>query len=158
MNIAQTMVLKAEVFSLTCRGDGIARVVGSELMIAFSEEIQLETRLPRIESEKAFIVRLVRMSSGEEWSISALQTVPEQPFSFMVNARHEMQPDELRRKEVERLTLLQALRLLNKLSHPSVAITASAAKGKRTLRPSDDTSGSDESTGDIEARGIPVEI
>ena len=74
---------------------------------------------PSIRSETMYIRSLVQLSS-DPWHIYALRTEPEQTWSYMVLGKTRIDPEEMRRKEVERLELLFAAKLLEKLSTPAV--------------------------------------
>ena len=124
---------------------------------------------PSIRSETMFVKSLVQLSS-DPWHIYALHAAPEQTWSYFVTSKTEIDPEEMRRKEVERLELAFALRLLRKMSTPPVdpkfkkqgKVRKARREGKGRGRGGgiDESEGSTDSVQDLDANeheGLPEE-
>jgi hypothetical protein len=108
--------LQCEIFLLRRMAAGASYLFELGLKKAgLRDEFRLKSGWPLIRSETMFLLSLVKHSS-DSWHIYALQTEPEQCWSFNVLRRISLEIDEMRRKEAERLEKLLALRLLKKVT------------------------------------------
>ena len=75
--------------------------------------VHLDFAWPRVESERAFVRRLVTLSSGP-WEMYSLKAVCEEVSTFIVEERTFMDLGALEEAEVQRLVQLHAMNLLKK--------------------------------------------
>ena len=73
---------------------------------------------PQIESETAFLLRLLCISSAIPWTLYCLQTVLDQMSTYLAVDRTIMDVQELQEKEAKRLELAHAMRLYKKITEP----------------------------------------
>jgi hypothetical protein len=73
---------------------------------------------PQIESETAFLLRLLCISSATPWTLYCLQTVLDQMSTYLAAGRTIMDVQELQEKEAKRLELAHAMRLYKKITEP----------------------------------------
>jgi len=73
---------------------------------------------PQIESETAFLLRLLCISSAIPWTLNCLQTVLDQMSTYLAVGRTIMDVQELQEKEAKRLELAHAMRLYKKITEP----------------------------------------
>ena len=75
---------------------------------------------PVIQSETKFILNLVK-HSADQWDIYAVTTEPEQLWSINATSRRHLNAHDMREREAHRLEELLAMRLLKKITEPTVA-------------------------------------
>ena len=73
---------------------------------------------PQIESETAFLLRLLSISPANPWTLYCLQTVLDQMSTYLAVSRNMMDVHELQEKEAQRLELAHAMRLYKKVTEP----------------------------------------
>jgi len=73
---------------------------------------------PQIESETAFLLRLLWWGGPSDWTLYCLQTVLDQMSTYLAVGRTIMDVQELQKKEAKRLELAHAMRLYKKITEP----------------------------------------
>ena len=173
-NHGSTHELRCELISLKrpCGANGLgpsgSDVVGPaslpfELaMVQDVDCVHLDFAWPRVESERAFLRRLVSLSSGP-WELYSLKALCEEVSTFMVIDRNLMDLGALEAAEVQRLASLHALNLFKKIEKMRAGQTekprfklrrrvrakSSRARGSTESADDESSSGSDSRSSDI---------
>ena len=173
-NHGATHELRCELISLKrpCGANGLgpggSDVVGPASLpfeLAMVQDVHcvhLDFAWPRVESERAFLRRLVSLSSGP-WEIYSLKALCEEVSTFMVKDRNLMDLGALEAAEVQRLASLHALNLFKKIEKMRAGQTekprfklrrrvrakSSRARGSTESADDESSSGSDSRSCDI---------